>query len=314
MKVLLHYMPGPEWRRRVASFAEGGLEVACCAEDDDARFFALLPDIEVVWHLLRPIGAAEIAKAAKLRLIQKIGVGVNTIDLDAAAARGIAVCNLPGGNGQAVAEMTLLLMLACLRRLPLVDRALREGTGWALDPALQDSYGEIKGRTIGLVGMGGIPRLLLPVLEAMGARVIYTATAPKPDIAAEYRSLDDLLAEADVVSLHLPLTAETEGLIDEARIAAMKPGTVLINTARGALVDQGALAAALASGHLGAAGLDAFPVEPVDTNDPLLAMDNVVLTPHVAWLTGETFERSLTMAVENCRRLVAGEPLLNRVV
>lgn len=313
MKVLLHYNAGPDWRRTMETLADQGLEVVCCDEADDARFYALLPDTEVIWHALRPIAADDIARAPKLRLIQKIGVGVNTIDLEAAQAKGVAVCNMPGTNAQAVAEMTLLLMLACLRRLPVIHEATRAGKGWTLDPALQDGYGEIAGKTVGLVGMGSIPKALLPALTGLGARVVYTARSEKPELEAEFRTLDDLLAEAEIVSLHLPLTGETENILDRGRLRAMRPGAILINTARGGLVDQQALAASLREGPLAGAGLDAFVREPIAGDDPLLGLDNVVLSPHIAWLTGETLARSLAVAVENCLRLGDGRDLLHRV-
>ncbi len=178
---------------------------------------------------------------------------------------------------------------------------------------VQDRYGEVAGRTVGLVGYGAVPRRLAPVLAALGARVLFASRSPKPDAAAERRSLDGLLRESDVVSLHLPLAPDTERLIDAAAIARMKPGAVLVNTARGALVDEAALVESLVRGHLGAAGLDVFETEPLRADNPLLALDNVVVTPHVAWLTQETMERSLTVAAENCRRLAAGQPLLHRV-
>ncbi len=268
----------------------------------------------MLWHVLKPVTAVMLEAAPRLRLVQKIGVGVNTIDLEAARARGVAVCNLPGSNARAVAELTLALMLAALRRLPLFDAAMRTGSGFALDPAMQDGLGELGGRTVGLVGYGAIPRMLAPVLAALGCRVIYTARAPRSDAVGAFRTLDMLLAEADVVSLHLPLTAETERLIDAAALARMRPGGVLVNTARGGLVDQRALMRALRDGHLAAAGLDVFAEEPPDAADPLLSLPNVVLTPHVGWVTTGTFERSFALAAENCRRLAVGEGLLHRVV
>jgi phosphoglycerate dehydrogenase-like enzyme len=224
------------------------------------------------------------------------------------------VCNLPGTNAPAVAELALLLMLGALRQVSRFDAAVRAGRGWSLDPAVQDRLGELGGRTVGLVGYGAVPRALAPVLAALGCRVLYTARAPKPDALGEWRPLEALLAEADVVSLHAPLTAETERLIDAAALARMKPGAVLVNTARGGLVDQAALTAALRGGHLAAAGLDVFADEPADPGDPLFGLPNVVLTPHVGWLTTGTFDRSLALAAENCRRLREGGPLLHRVV
>ncbi len=314
MKAVLHYRASPGFRRRLAETAPDWLSLAVVEEADVGGFAREMADAEALLHVLEPVTASHIAGAPALRLIQKIGVGVNTIDLEAAAARDIAVCNMPGTNSQAVAELTLALMLAALRRIALFDRETRAGRGWAADLAHFDAIGEVSGRTVGLVGFGEVARRLTPVLAALGARVLYTATAPKPDTHAEWRTLDALLAESDIVSLHLPLTPDTEGLVDAAAIARMKPSAVLVNTARGGLVDEPALVDALASGRLAAAGLDVFAMEPVDPANPLLALANVVVMPHIAWLTPETLERSLGIALENCRRLAGGEALLHRVV
>ncbi|MGC1409012.1 MAG: 2-hydroxyacid dehydrogenase [Acetobacteraceae bacterium] len=310
MNVLFHYTAGPDLAARLAAITD--LRITVCPEGDEAALVRLLPETDVIWHVLKRCTAEMIAAAPKLRLIQKIGVGVNTIDLDAAKARGIAVCNLPGTNARAVAELTLALMLAVLRRLPRFDAAMRRGE-W-LDPELQDGIGELGGRTVGLVGYGAIARLLAPVLIALGCRLIHTSRARHADAPGERRSLDELLAEADVVSLHLPLTDDTANLIDATAIARMKPGAVLINTARGGLVDQAALTHALASRRLAGAGLDVFVHEPHDASEVLFRLPNVVLTPHIAWLTTGTFDRSFALAAENCRRLAVGEALLHRVV
>jgi phosphoglycerate dehydrogenase-like enzyme len=309
VKVLFHYTAGPDLASRLAAIP--ALSIAVCPEHDDAQLMRLLADTDVLWHVLKPCTRGMIAAAPRLRLIQKIGVGVNTIDLEAAKARGIAVCNLPGSNARAVAELTLALMLAVLRRLPRFDAGMRRGE-W-LDPALQDGIGELGERTVGLVGYGAVPRLLAPVLAALGCRLIYASRSQPADALGERRSLDALLTEADIISLHLPLTPDTERLVDAAALARMKPGAVLINTARGGLVDQAALTEALARGRLAGAGLDVFAHEPHDSAQPLFKLPNVVLTPHIAWLTTGTFDRSFALAAENCRRLAAGEPLLHRV-
>jgi len=315
MKVLFRFDPGPALQRRLANLSVEGLEIAHCPEGaDEDRFFDLLREAEVLWHVLEPVTAAVLAEAPRLRLIQKIGVGVNTIDLEAAGARGVAVCNMPETNSQAVAEMTLALMLAALRRLPALDRATRHGRGWGLPASIQDDLGEVSGKTVGLVGYGAVPARLAPVLRALGARLLYTARTPKREAVAEWRALPDLLAESDIVSLHVPLTPETEQLIDAAAIDRMKPGAVLVNTARGGLVDEPALLAALRGSRLRAAGLDVFADEPVAPDNPLLALDNVVLAPHLAWLTMETLERSLAVALDNCRRLADGRDLVHRIV
>jgi phosphoglycerate dehydrogenase-like enzyme len=315
VKIVFQYDAGPGLRAKLAALAGEGFEVAACEETDQARFLALMAEAEALWHVLMPIAADVIAALPKLRFIQKVGVGLNTVDLAAAKARGIKVCNMPGTNSQAVAEMTLLLMLATLRRVCWFDARTREGRGWPLPVEIQDQLGEIAGRTVGLIGFGAVPRLLAPILRAMGAKVLYTARAPKPDAAAsEWRALDDLLAESDIISLHAALNDETQGMIDARALARMKPGAVLINTARGALVDEAALVAALKSGRLGAAGVDVYASEPARADHPLFALPNVVVAPHVAWLTVETLERSLAIAVENCRRLRTGKPLLHQVV
>jgi phosphoglycerate dehydrogenase-like enzyme len=209
--------------------------------------------------------------------------------------------------------MTLLLMLGALRRIAYFDTETRAGRGWSQPPALQDHLFELGGRKVGLVGYGAVPKLLAPILQAMGCKILYTARAPKPEALGTFLPFEALLAEADVVSLHIPETPETRGLLNGAAIARMKPGAVLVNTARGGLVDQAALAAALRSGHLAAAGLDVFAVEPLNPADPLLGLPNVVLAPHVAWLSTGTFARSFSIAGENCRRLASGEALLHRV-
>jgi phosphoglycerate dehydrogenase-like enzyme len=310
VKLIYHASAGPDLTARLASLP--GLEIAVCPEDDDALLATLLPDCEVLWHVLTRCTAEMIEAAPKLRLIQKIGVGVNTIDLDAAKARGIPVCNLPGTNSRAVAEMALALMLAVLRRVPRFDASLRAGV-WT-DLTLQDGPGELGGRVVGLIGYGAVPKLLAPVLAAMGCDVVYTARNPVPDALARFETLETLLEQSDVVSLHLPLTPDTDRMIDHAALGRMKKGAILINTARGGLVDEPALMDALRSGHLGGAGLDVFTNEPADGNEALFGLDNVVVTPHVAWMTTGTFDRSFDLAAENCRRLASGSALLHRVV
>jgi phosphoglycerate dehydrogenase-like enzyme len=314
MRAIFHYACSEKLKARLKHLAPSWLDIRPCPEAEDALLFRLLADAEVLLHVLRPVTAELMDAAPGLRLVQKIGVGVNTIDLEHARKRGIAVCNMPGTNSRAVAEATLMLMLATLRRARALDAATRAGDGWRLDPALFDDVGEIGGRTVGLVGYGAVPSVLASVLVALGARVLYTATTPKVDAVAVWRPLDALLAESDIVSLHVPLDADTEHLIDAGALARMKRGAVLINTARGGLVDQAALVEALRSGQLLAAGLDVFDDEPLSGDAPLLELENVLLQPHVAWLTQETLGRSLAVAMENCRRLRDAQALLHRVV
>jgi phosphoglycerate dehydrogenase-like enzyme len=311
VKAVLQYRASPRLRRRLAAL---DFPTVVVDEADKDSFGREMRDAEILLHVLEPVTAAVIDAAPRLKLIQKIGIGVNTIDLDAAQRRGVAVCNMPGTNTQAVAEMTLLLMLATLRRLNELHRLTRAGRGWAPDPEMADDLGELSGRTVGLVGFGGVARRLFPVLEALGATVLYTSRGPAADLPTRFRPFHELLPIVDILSLQLPLTPETTGIIDAGAFAAMKPGSILINTARGQLVDEPALIDALTSGHLRGAGLDVFSCEPVRADNALLSLRNVVVTPHLAWLTAETLERSVAVIVENCRRLGSAEALLYRVV
>jgi phosphoglycerate dehydrogenase-like enzyme len=313
VKVVFHYDAGPELRARLSNLAESGLNVAVCPVADHEGFARRMREAEALWHVLEPVTAAVIDASPRLRLIQKIGVGVNTIDLGAARRRDIRVCNMPGTNSRAVAEATLALMLATLRRVVSFDAATRRGDGWSWDPDLQDHLLELGGRCVGLVGYGSVPRILAPILRALGAEVIYHARSAKPDAVGEFRTLPELLATADIVSLHVPLDEETRHMIDAKALAAMKGGAILVNTARGGLVDEPALVDALVTGRLRAAALDTFAEEPTPADNPLLRLDNVIVMPHLAWLTTGTLERSMAVAVENCRRLAAGEPLLHQV-
>jgi phosphoglycerate dehydrogenase-like enzyme len=309
VKVLLHYHAGPRLQAELAALSTDGIDVSWTPEGDDAALLAALPDTEALLHVLEPVTAERMDRAPKLALIQKLGVGVNTIDVDAARERGIAVANLPGVNATAVAEMALGLLLAVLRRIPTLDRTTRTGTGWS-DPPDPEQLGEVAGKTVGLIGYGDIARRFGAIVEAMGANVIHHRRVPD----GVSLPLDDLLATSDIVSIHLPLTGETRGLLDGERLALMKRGAVLLNTGRGGIVDEVALAELLQSGHLAGAGLDVFGSEPVDPASRLLTLDNVVVTPHVAWLTADTLIKCVRLGVDNCRRVAAGQPVDNRVV
>jgi phosphoglycerate dehydrogenase-like enzyme len=314
MKAVLQYRASTGFREALLQSAPEWLDIAFVDEADANALRHELEDADVLLHVLTPVTAAVLKAAPKLKLVQKIGVGVNTIDLEAAKSLRIAVANMPGCNSQAVAEHTLTLMLAALRRLGYLDSETRRGAGWELSPDAYDSVSELSGRTVGFVGYGSIPRRLTAALVALGAQVVYHARNAAPDDAArKMPSLQALLEEADIVSLHIPLTRDTRGLIDAKAFSTMRRGTVLINTARGELVDERALHDALASGKVAAAGLDVFTTEPAGPDNPLLGLPNVIATPHVAWLTPQTLKRSIDVLIENCRRLKHDEPLLNRV-
>lgn len=313
MKAVLQYRATPGFRAAISALENDWLRIVVVDEADKQAFAQEMQDADVLLHVLERVTAAVIERAPRLRLIQKLGVGVDTIDLEAARARAIAVCNMPGANTRAVAELTLLLMLATLRRLCELDRQTRGGQGWALDAELVDSLGELGGRTVGLIGFGAVGKCLTPMLQGIGANVIYTSRTEADGAPARFAALPALLADADVVSLHLPLTPLTRAMIDDSAINRMKPGAVFVNTARGGLVDYDALHRALVSGHVRGAGLDVYEAEPVTASHPLFQLQNVVVTPHIAWLTAETLHRSLGLFAENCRRLRDGVALLHRI-
>jgi len=310
LRVLAHYVPGDKVSQFVAPEADW-LDVRYCAEDDDPTFYRELAEAEVIWHVLRPISAEDLERAPHCRLVHKLGAGVNTIDVEAATRLGIAVANMPGANAPSVAEGTLLLMLAALRRLTELDRATRDGKGWPSDPSLGETVRDIGDCTVGLVGYGNVARRVETIVAAMGARVLHTSTTD--DGLVGWRPLAELLSASDIVSLHIPLTEDTAGLLDAAALALMPTVAVLVNTSRGGVVDEDALVRALQSGGLAAAGLDVFATEPIPADNPLLALPNVVLTPHVTWYTLDTMRRYLAEAVDNCARLRDGRDLANVV-
>ena len=310
VRVLAHFLPG-ESVLGIVEPESDWLDIRWCHEDDDETLHRELAWADAVWHVLRPLSGADLRRGTRLRLVHKLGTGVNTIDVDAATASGIAVANMPGANAPSAAEGTVLLMLAAMRRLVELDSATRAGEGWPTDPTLGETVRDIGDCTVGLVGYGNIARRVERIVTAMGADVLHTSTAD--DGTPSWRPLAELLAASDIVSLHLPLTSASEQLIDRSALTLMKPGAVLVNTSRGGVVDETALVDALRSGRLAAAGLDVFAVEPVVATNPLLALDNVVVTPHVVWYTRDTMRRYLDHAVDNCRRLRDGRDLIDVV-
>lgn len=258
-------------------------------------------DVEVLLPSNAPITAEVIAAAPRLRLIQQPAAGVENIDRAAAAARGIPICNAPGTNEVAVAEHALFLLLALARRAPLAHRAF-------LERQIGAPIGiELAGRTLGIVGMGRSGRALAARAEALGMKVIALGRGAA---AAERAAF---FAASHAVSLHCPLTPETRGLLDAAAFAALPPGALIVNCARGDVIDRPALVAALAAGRLGGVALDVHWDEPADPGDPLYADPRVLAMPHVAGSTEEAFGRIAEVVADNVGRLVRGEPLRCRV-
>lgn len=288
-------------------------EILACPAD---RVREALDGVDVLIPLMARIDAP-LLDAGRLRLIQQWGAGIEGVDLAAAAARGIWVANVPSahtGNADAVAEHAVLLMLALLRQLPAAQAALRAGQ-------LGTPMGQtLDGRTICLFGLGAIARALARRLQGWEVRLIGIGRRPTPPAApplARYFSLVErhaAFATTDILVLCLPLTPETRGVIDADALAALPRGAYLVNVARGPLVDYGALRAALERGHLGGAALDVFWQEPMPPEDPLLALPNVVATPHVAGVTERSYQGIADAVAANIERLRRGEPPLYRVV
>lgn len=237
-----------------------------------------------------PMPASSIAAAARLKVIAKHGVGVDNIDLGAARDRGVRVTSTPGANTNATAELAVALALAAARAIPQADRALRAG---GPVPAVARGGGEIAGRTVGLVGFGRIATRVAAVLSGgFGCPIlVYSPRTPLERLAAVgAERVDDLLALArrsQLLSVHVPLTADTRGMIDATVLGALPPGAILVNTARGGIVDEGALARALVHGPLAAAASDVFDVEPPSPDHPLLALPNFVATPHIGAMSAQ---------------------------
>ncbi|HVA47181.1 MAG TPA: phosphoglycerate dehydrogenase [Pirellulales bacterium] len=246
----------------------------------------------------------EVLEKAGLRVIARMGVGYDAIDVAAASRAGTLVTIVPGTNHHSVAETTLVLLLGVFRGFPGRDREVRGGV-WR-----RQALPRLAGRTLGLVGLGRIGQAVVPRAIGLGLKVI--AYDPQPNEAfaglhgVKLMSLDELLADADIVSLHLPCTPETTDLIDARTLARMKQGAVLINTSRGGLVDENALAEALAGGKLMAAGLDVFKTEPLPLDSPLLKLDNVLLSPHMGGLDFESQRDMSTMAAQCIADLYQG--------
>ena len=255
----------------------------------------------------RTLFTAEALRACpKLKLISIWGTGTDNVDLPAAAARGVTVTNTPGANAIAVAEHTVALMLAVAKRLLPADQAMRQG-GWP-----RNLVPQLRGKRLGLVGTGLIGREVAAMAKGLGMEVVAWTFHPSARLAdslgLRYVELDELLRTADIVSLHLRATPETRHFLDRARLAMLKPGAILVNTARGALIDEAALVECLREKRIACAGLDVFEAEPLPAGHPLLALPNVLLTPHAAGMTPEVIQNGLAMAVENIENFQKGNP------
>jgi glyoxylate reductase len=267
------------------------------------------PDVDALAVVAEAVDEGVLARYPNARIVANYGVGYDSIDVDACRARGVIVTNTPGVLDAATADLALALILAVRRRLVVADRAVREGRwtgGWADSDFLGHDVG---GATLGVVGLGRIGSAVARRAEAFDMRVVHHA---RRSDRAGWLALDELLESADIVTVHVPLTAETRGLVDGRRLALLRDGACLVNTARGEVVDEPALVRELVSGRIDA-GLDVFAHEPQVPRE-LLGLSNVVLTPHVGSATTETREAMTRVLVENLHALARGDECPNAVV
>jgi D-3-phosphoglycerate dehydrogenase len=276
----------------------------------------IMKDVDAI--VIRANGAvsARLMEAApKLKVVGRHGVGVDAIDLEAAKARGIVVCNTPDANVESVAEQAVGFMLTISKQILKADKALRQGR-WGV--RYEYIGQELFGRTLGMVGMGRIGSRVAEICHfGFHMPIIYYDVVQYPQLEEKLNAkklpLDELLPLADYVSVHVPLLPSTKGMIGKEQIGKMKPGAILINTARGAVVDEAALVEALKSGHLAGAGMDVYEVEPTPTDNPLFQLENVVLSPHMAAHTDDAL-KAMSLVAKDILNVLEGRPPVYRVV
>ncbi|MCB2128740.1 MAG: C-terminal binding protein [Rhodobacteraceae bacterium] len=305
----------PHLDRELAALGDLVLLPEGIAEEELA---AVVADADLLLMCYTPVTATVIAGARRLKGIVKYGVGIDAIDIPAARATGVPVVNIPEYAEQTVAEGAFALMLALAKKLVPIDRQM-QAEGWAW-PTGRWLGGDIAGKTVGIVGLGRIGRAFARMAgQGFGARVIsYTPDMDAGAMAAlgvtKIDTLHDMLAEADFVSLHCTLNAGTRHIIGAAELARMKPSAFLINSSRGALVDEAALLDALREGRIAGAGLDVFSQEPLTRKghplSPLFGMENVILMPHLTFYTAEAMARLEAETLERCREVLEGRPVL----
>ena len=258
-----------------------------------------------------PIDKVVLDNAPKLKMIQRTGVGTEMLDTNEIKSHGLPVYVNAGVNAQSVAEHTLTLMLACLKRLPQINRQMHEGV-WKKQQTGVTTR-ELHGKTVALVGMGNIGRMVAQMLQAFGARVIYTDVFRQTEAMETqlgltyYEHFEAMLPEADILSFHCPLTKENTEMLNSKTLAMMKPGAIVINTARGKLINPDGLYEALKSGRIASAGLDTHYEEPIKEGYRLAELDNVILTPHIGGLSREAFENMMFGAMQNIAAFEAGK-------
>ena len=295
-----------------------GFELVTLAEDSDDERKAKLADCEVVIVAARPMTRKFVSAAPALKLLHHQGVGYqDTVDAAALKERNVALALTPAGTSIGVAEHTVLLTLAVCKRLPFADSELRQGR-WHINSLRPYSF-EVCGRTVGYIGMGRIGRETAARFKAFGTRGVYCdpyaklTSKQEEELGLRRTEFEELLADADIITLHVPSGEATYHMIDEAALQLMKPNAIIINTARGTVIDEAALCRALQENRIAGAGLDVFEEEPFRPQNPLAAMPNVVLTPHISAGTRDALKTKMRSLFENVQRFFSGEALENQV-
>jgi len=268
-----------------------------------------LPDVDIVvadWSGRLRLGAEEAALGGHLRLIQQPGVGISFIDVDAWAEAGVPVANTPGGNAASVAEWAVAAAANLCRSIGWADAEMRSGR-WPQESILRRDARDLGERRVGLVGFGDINRRCAALFQAFGCEVAYTSRRPDAGSALRHRALDDLLSKSDVLVVAVPLTDRTRGLIGARELALLPPEALVVNVARGPVVDEAALAASIRSRSVAGAALDVFAAEPLDPASELFGLDNVVLSPHIAGGSSTARQRMFRMTGDNVARVCRGE-------
>lgn len=304
MKVLV---AAPLHEKALEVLKNAGFEIVYEEYPDEDRLLELVRDADAIIVRSKPKVTRKVIEAApKLKVIGRAGVGLDNIDLEAAKERGIKVVNSPGASSRSVAELAVGLMFAVARKIAFADRKMREGV-WAKKQCMGI---ELEGKTIGVIGFGRIGYEVAKIANALGMKVLLYDPKPNEERAKEvggkFVSLEELLKESDVVTLHVPLLDATYHLINEERLKLMKKTAILINAARGAVVDTEALVKALKEGWIAGAGLDVFEEEPLPADHPLTKLDNVVLTPHIGASTEEAQMRAGVQVAEQIVEILKG--------
>lgn len=313
-KILYLYDPEPEVEKIVRPFVPQGWEFAFVDPKNKADVARHLPETDFIMGV--NLSAADIAAAPRLKMAALHGVGYDKVDRAMLKERGIPVCMTVPGTIGGVAEHTILLILAVYKHLIEADQALRKGV-W-LSSSLRTSCYLFEGKTLGLIGLGRIARTVVKKARGFEAKIVYhDIVRPSPqveqDLGVAYLPLDDLLRTADIVSMHTPLTPETDKIMGAYEFSLMKPTAVFVNTSRGGVVDEPALYEALKERRIMAAGLDVFDPEPPKPDNPLLQLPNVIVTPHMATGTRDSMAQKAAAAFENFQRFLRGEPLWDEV-